>query len=77
MKKISAIIPEKCDGPPITLSIPKPGRLDRLAMTLIGAGIGIALTSAISSLLVEEEETPGDDENAPDPETDAQSPSDQ
>ena len=75
MKKISAIIPEKCDGPPITLSIPKTGRLDRLAMILIGSGIGLALAGAISSLLVEEEETPGD-ENPQEQETDAQEPSD-
>ena len=74
MKKISAIIKEKCDGPPIALSIPKPGRFDRLAMILIGSGIGLALAGAISSLLVEEEETPGD-ENPQDQETDAQEPS--
>ena len=75
MKKIAAIIPQKCDDPPITHSIPRPGRLDRLDKTLIGIGVGLALAGVISSLLDEEEKAP-DDENPQEQETDDQEPFD-
>ena len=40
---IPIIIPEKNDDQPITLSLPKMMKLDKIAKTLIGSGIGLAL----------------------------------
>ena len=51
MKSIPIIIPEKNDDQPITLSLPKMTKLDKLAKTLIGSGIGLALAGIISSVL--------------------------
>ncbi len=58
MKSIPIIIPEKQDGTPITLSIPKLTRLDKLAKMLIGSGIGLALAGVVSSLLDDGEGKP-------------------
>ena len=58
MKSIPIIIPEKQDGTPITLSIPKLTRLDKLAKMLIGFGIGLALAGVVSSLLDNDEGKP-------------------
>ncbi|MBR4220964.1 MAG: hypothetical protein IKR81_07405 [Victivallales bacterium] len=49
--KIPIIIPEKNDDQPITLSLPKLAKLDKLAKVLISSGIGLALAGAISTLL--------------------------
>ena len=51
MKTIPIIIPEKNDDQPITLSLPKLAKLDKLAKVLISSGIGLALAGAISTLL--------------------------
>ena len=51
MKTIPIIIPEKNDDQPITLSLPKIMKLDKLAKVLISSGIGLALAGAISTLL--------------------------
>ena len=51
MKNPPLIIPEKQDETPITLSLPKMTKLDKLAKTLIGSGIGLALAGIISSVL--------------------------
>ena len=51
MKTIPIIIPEKNDDKPITLSLPKIMKLDKLAKVLISSGIGLALAGAISTLL--------------------------
>ena len=48
---IPIIIPDKNDDQPITLSLPKMMKLDRLAKTLISSGIGLALAGIISSVL--------------------------
>ena len=48
---IPIIIPEKNDDQPITLSLPKMMKLDKIAKTLIGSGIGLALAGIISSVL--------------------------
>ena len=53
---IPIIIPEKNDDQPITLSLPKMTKLDKLAKTLIGSGIGLALAGALSSLLSNDDE---------------------
>ena len=45
------IIQEKNDDQPITLSLPKLAKLDKLAKVLISSGIGLALAGAISTLL--------------------------
>ena len=58
MKDIVTIIPEKQDGTPITLSIPKMTKLDKLAKFLLGTGIGLAIGGAISTLLGSGEEKP-------------------
>ena len=51
MKTIPIIIPEKNDDQPITLSLPKIMKLDKVAKALISSGIGLALAGAISTLL--------------------------
>lgn len=51
MKSIPIIIPEKNDDQPITLSLPKMMKLDKLAKALISSGIGLALAGIISSVL--------------------------
>ena len=52
MKTIPTItIPEKNDDQPITLSLPKIMKLDKVAKALISSGIGLALAGAISTLL--------------------------
>ena len=51
MKTIPIIIPEKNDDQPITLSLPKLAKLDKVAKMLISSGIGLALAGAISTLL--------------------------
>ena len=51
MKTIPIIIPEKNDDKPITLSLPKIMKLDKLAKVLISSGIGLAMAGAISTLL--------------------------
>ena len=51
MKSIPIIIPEKNDDQPITLSLPKMMKLDKIAKTLIGSGIGLALAGIISNVL--------------------------
>ncbi len=56
MKSIPIIIPEKNDDQPITLSLPKMMKLDKLAKTLIGSGIGLALAGIISSVLSNDDE---------------------
>ena len=51
MKTIPIIIPEKNDDQPITLSLPKLAKLDKVAKMLISSGIGLALAGALSTLL--------------------------
>ena len=51
MKTIPIVIPEKNDDQPITLSLPKLAKLDKVAKALISSGIGLALAGAISTLL--------------------------
>ena len=51
MKSIPIIIPEKNDDQPITLSLPKMMKLDKLAKTLISSGIGLAIAGIVSSVL--------------------------
>ena len=58
MKSIPIIIPEKQDETPLTLSLPKLTRLDKLAKMLIGSGIGLALAGVISSLLDDDDDKP-------------------
>ena len=45
------IIQEKNDDQPITLSLPRLAKLDKLAKVLISSGIGLALAGVISTLL--------------------------
>ena len=56
MKTIPIIIPEKNDDQPITLSLPKLAKLDKVAKMLISSGIGLALAGAISTLLNDDSE---------------------
>ena len=58
MKTIPIIIPEKNDDQPITLSLPKMMKLDKLAKVLISSGIGLALAGAISTLLNDDDDKP-------------------
>ncbi len=58
MKSIPIIIPEKNDDQPITLSLPKMMKLDKIAKTLIGSGIGLALAGIISSVLSNDDDKP-------------------
>ena len=51
MKNTPLIIPEKQDETPITLSLPKLTKLDKLAKTLISSGIGLAIAGIVSSVL--------------------------
>lgn len=68
MKSIPIIIPEKQDETPLTLSLPKLTKVDKLARTLIGSGIGLALAGVVSSLLDDGEGKPevqaGQDDDA-------------
>ena len=51
MKNPPLIIPEKQDETPITLSLPKLAKLDKVAKTLISSGIGLAIAGIVSSVL--------------------------
>ena len=51
MKNTPLIIPEKQDETPITLSLPKMMKLDKLAKALISSGIGLAIAGIVSSVL--------------------------
>ena len=51
MKNTPLIIPEKQDETPITLSLPKLTKLDKIAKTLISSGIGLAIAGIVSSVL--------------------------
>ena len=51
MKNTPLIIPEKQDDSPITLSIPKMTKLEKLAKVLISSGIGLSIAGIISSVL--------------------------
>ena len=51
MKNTPLIIPEKQDETPITLSLPKMMKLDKIAKTLISSGIGLAIAGIVSSVL--------------------------
>ena len=51
MKNTPLIIPEKQDETPITLSLPKLTKLDKVAKTLISSGIGLAIAGIVSSVL--------------------------
>ena len=56
MKNTPLIIPEKQDETPITLSLPKLTKLDKLAKTLISSGIGLAIAGIVSSVLSNDDE---------------------
>ncbi len=58
MKTIPIIIPQKNDEKPITLSLPKLTKVDKLAKALIGSGIGLFLAGVVSSMLFEDDENP-------------------
>ena len=58
MKSIPIIIPEKQDETPLTISLPKMTKLDKIAKTLIGSGIGLALVGIISSVLNDDDDKP-------------------
>ena len=58
MKSIPIIIPEKQDETPLTISLPKMTKLDKIAKTLIGSGIGLALAGIISSVLNDDNDKP-------------------
>ena len=60
---IPIIIPEKNDDQPITLSLPKMMKLDKIAKTLIGSGIGLALAGIISSVLNDDEKNAKDNQH--------------
>ncbi len=51
MKNTPLIIPEKQDETPITLSLPKLTKLDKIAKILISSGIGLAIAGIVSSVL--------------------------
>ncbi|MBQ7471224.1 MAG: hypothetical protein IJS97_02200 [Prevotella sp.] len=51
MKNTPLIIPEKQDETPITLSLPKLTKLDKIAKVLISSGIGLSIAGIISSVL--------------------------
>ncbi len=51
MKNTPLIIPEKQDETPITLSLPKLTKLDKIAKALISSGIGLAIAGIVSSVL--------------------------
>ena len=51
MKNTPLIIPEKQDETPITLSLPKLTKLDKLAKILISSGIGLSIAGIVSSVL--------------------------
>ena len=51
MKNTPLIIPEKQDETPITLSLPKLTKLDKVAKTLVCSGIGLAIAGIVSSVL--------------------------
>ena len=51
MKNTPLIIPEKQDDSPITLSLPKLTKLDKLAKVLISSGIGLSIAGIVSSVL--------------------------
>ena len=51
MKNTPLIIPEKQDDSPITLSLPKQTKLDKIAKTLISSGIGLAIAGIVSRVL--------------------------
>ena len=71
MKNTPLIIPEKQDETPITLSLPKRLKLDKVAKALISSGIGLAIAGAISSVLNGADDEKPDKENQTD-EEDAQ-----
>ena len=56
MKNTPLIIPEKQDETPITLSLPKLTKLDKIAKTLISSGIGLAIAGIVSSVLSNDDE---------------------
>ncbi|MBQ9369379.1 MAG: hypothetical protein IJT83_16480 [Victivallales bacterium] len=56
MKNTPLIIPEKQVETPITLSLPKLTKLDKLAKTLISSGIGLAIAGIVSSVLSNDDE---------------------
>ena len=56
MKNTPLIIPEKQDETPITLSLPKLTKLDKLAKVLISSGIGLAIAGIVSSVLSNDDE---------------------
>ena len=58
MKTIPIIIPEKKDETPISLSLPKLTKLDKLTKALITSGLGLAIAGIISSMLNEDDENP-------------------
>lgn len=62
---IPIIIPEKNDDQPITLSLPKMMKLDKIAKTLISSGIGLAIAGIVSSVLSDndDEKTAKDDQH--------------
>ncbi len=51
MNNTPLIIPEKQDETPITLSLPKLAKLDKVAKTLISSGIGLAIAGIVSSVM--------------------------
>ena len=51
MKNTPLIIPEKQDETPITLSLPKMTKLEKLAKVLISSGIGLTIAGIVSSVL--------------------------
>ncbi|MBQ6474095.1 MAG: hypothetical protein IJJ33_19045 [Victivallales bacterium] len=51
MKNTPLIIPEKQDETPITLSLPKLTKLDKIAKALISSGIGLTIAGIVSSVL--------------------------
>jgi len=51
MKNTPLIIPEKQDETPITLSLPKLTKMDKIAKVLISSGIGLSIAGIVSSVL--------------------------
>ena len=71
MENTPLIIPEKQDETPITLSLPKLTKLDKIAKALISSGIGLAIAGVVSSVLNGDDDEKPDKENQTD-EEDAQ-----
>ena len=72
MKNTPLIIPEKQDETPITLSLPKLTKLDKIAKALISSGIGLSIAGIVSSVLNNDDNEKTAKDNQTEDENDAQ-----